>query len=164
MHACLEHSVSNLISNFVGSSSLIVISLISFFEPPLKPIIISRFQISNFGDFGVFFRHSEFRTSMFNNYIRNLFVFGRVLSNTTLQGIPNDALWLPKASKLKAKWTSINGPQNQISLLKQDFPSWKQDLLTYATILKGTLQILSLIHVWRCRRSYACRSRWSPYH
>ena len=25
-------------------------------------------------------------------------------------------------------------------------------------------QTLSLIHIWRCRRSYACRSRWSPYH
>ena len=24
--------------------------------------------------------------------------------------------------------------------------------------------MLSLIHIWRCRRSYACRSRWSPYH
>ena len=23
---------------------------------------------------------------------------------------------------------------------------------------------LSLIHIWRCRRSFACRSRWSPYH
>ena len=27
-----------------------------------------------------------------------------------------------------------------------------------------TLHVLSLIHIWRCRRSYACRSRWSPYH
>ena len=27
-----------------------------------------------------------------------------------------------------------------------------------------THQVLSLIHIWRCRRSYACRSRWSPYH
>ena len=26
------------------------------------------------------------------------------------------------------------------------------------------LCVLSLIHIWRCRRSYACRSRWSPYH
>ena len=26
------------------------------------------------------------------------------------------------------------------------------------------LLFLSLIHIWRCRRSYACRSRWSPYH
>ena len=23
---------------------------------------------------------------------------------------------------------------------------------------------LSLIHIWRCRRAYACRSRWSPDH
>ena len=24
--------------------------------------------------------------------------------------------------------------------------------------------VLSLIHIWRCRRSTLCRSRWSPYH
>ena len=27
-----------------------------------------------------------------------------------------------------------------------------------------SIHCLSLIHIWRCRRSYACRSRWSPYH
>ena len=27
-----------------------------------------------------------------------------------------------------------------------------------------TLTRLSLIHIWRCRRSTLCRSRWSPYH
>ena len=27
-----------------------------------------------------------------------------------------------------------------------------------------TEQDLSLIHIWRCRRSTLCRSRWSPYH
>ena len=26
------------------------------------------------------------------------------------------------------------------------------------------LMYLSLIHIWRCRRSTLCRSRWSPYH
>ena len=26
------------------------------------------------------------------------------------------------------------------------------------------LLALSLIHIWRCRRSTLCRSRWSPYH
>ena len=26
------------------------------------------------------------------------------------------------------------------------------------------LSLLSLIHIWRCRRSTLCRSRWSPYH
>ena len=29
---------------------------------------------------------------------------------------------------------------------------------------KITTQFLSLIHIWRCRRSTLCRSRWSPYH
>ena len=30
----------------------------------------------------------------------------------------------------------------------------------------GTMdvEVLSLIHIWRCRRSTLCRSRWSPYH
>ena len=27
-----------------------------------------------------------------------------------------------------------------------------------------TVAKLSLIHIWRCRRSTLCRSRWSPYH
>ena len=27
-----------------------------------------------------------------------------------------------------------------------------------------TIYTLSLIHIWRCRRSTLCRSRWSPYH
>ena len=31
-------------------------------------------------------------------------------------------------------------------------------------LIETTHQQLSLIHIWRCRRSYACRSRWSPYH
>ena len=31
-----------------------------------------------------------------------------------------------------------------------------------ATDLTGLF--LSLIHIWRCRRSTLCRSRWSPYH
>ena len=30
---------------------------------------------------------------------------------------------------------------------------------THVTVLG-----LSLIHIWRCRRSTLCRSRWSPYH
>ena len=49
------------------------------------------------------------------------------------------------------------------------------DLVHFFPIPQGTLPWqpilcrkqnanLSLIHIWRCRRSYACRSRWSPYH
>ena len=28
----------------------------------------------------------------------------------------------------------------------------------------GLQHLLSLIHIWRCRRIERCRSRWSPYH
>ena len=31
-------------------------------------------------------------------------------------------------------------------------------------VKKSTSINLSLIHIWRCRRSTLCRSRWSPYH
>ena len=32
------------------------------------------------------------------------------------------------------------------------------------TFIWHTGVLLSLIHIWRCRRSTLCRSRWSPYH
>ena len=32
------------------------------------------------------------------------------------------------------------------------------------TLGSKILSALSLIHIWRCRRVWGCRSRWSPYH
>ena len=37
-------------------------------------------------------------------------------------------------------------------------------LQRYIKVSAVHVYFLSLIHIWRCRRSYACRSRWSPYH
>ena len=37
----------------------------------------------------------------------------------------------------------------------------ERDYVTFGSLLS---QILSLIHIWRCRRIERCRSRWSPYH
>ena len=34
----------------------------------------------------------------------------------------------------------------------------------YSTCVRSVMLHLSLIHIWRCRRSTLCRSRWSPYH
>ena len=31
-------------------------------------------------------------------------------------------------------------------------------------LIERFVSVLSLIHIWRCRRSTLCRSRWSPYH
>ena len=38
------------------------------------------------------------------------------------------------------------------------------DFMVQGKINRGRHTDLSLIHIWRCRRSTLCRSRWSPYH
>ena len=57
--------------------------------------------------------------------------------------------------------------QSAIQLIKNIWTSSKFQL-PRARIFhherKQAVHTLSLIHIWRCRRSYACRSRWSPYH
>ena len=44
--------------------------------------------------------------------------------------------------------------------------SWRNEFWISPCILRDncTALQLSLIHIWRCRRSTLCRSRWSPYH
>ena len=37
-------------------------------------------------------------------------------------------------------------------------------IFTFALWHFVTSLLLSLIHIWRCRRIERCRSRWSPYH
>ena len=34
----------------------------------------------------------------------------------------------------------------------------------YYSLIFISIGVLSLIHIWRCRRLLTCRSRWSPYH
>ena len=48
-------------------------------------------------------------------------------------------------------------PSSSLSVLASEPP-------LYTRRKRLSMQYLSLIHIWRCRRSYACRSRWSPYH
>ena len=60
-------------------------------------------------------------------------------------------------------------------LMKQLFTSLVRLHLEYGNVvwhpylkkdidILESVQHLSLIHIWRCRRSTLCRSRWSPYH
>ena len=54
-----------------------------------------------------------------------------------------------------------------LSLPPQLWPPNSPDLNPVDYSVWGLLQenmYLSLIHIWRCRRSTLCRSRWSPYH
>ena len=65
-----------------------------------------------------------------------------------------------------------NTPSSYIRVLAIDFLK-AFDKVSHAQLLEiahknfhlphFTLK-LSLIHIWRCRRSTLCRSRWSPYH
>ena len=41
---------------------------------------------------------------------------------------------------------------------------YSRDILLPLPCIRCTSTYLSLIHIWRCRRSTLCRSRWSPYH
>ena len=53
----------------------------------------------------------------------------------------------------------------RIGLGTYNMSSEEAEEMTYAAIDYGYRHIdLSLIHIWRCRRLYSCRSRWSPYH
>ena len=47
------------------------------------------------------------------------------------------------------------------------YPKWKvrrEKVTITKRWFTQDLYTLSLIHIWRCRRSTLCRSRWSPYH
>ena len=50
----------------------------------------------------------------------------------------------------------------QVKNLKQKI--WILFVFKFILNLMVFLLNLSLIHIWRCRRSTLCRSRWSPYH
>ena len=41
---------------------------------------------------------------------------------------------------------------------------WQWRIQNFIMGGRSRCQRLSLIHIWRCRRSTLCRSRWSPYH
>ena len=64
----------------------------------------------------------------------------------------------PGAFQALARWSG-RGPFNNAGQRKSHLA--RQSVLFFS--LRTGLG-LSLIHIWRCRRSYLCRSRWSPYH
>ena len=72
----------------------------------------------------------------------------------------------------KASETVHRGPQKNVSLyfclylcqLLTDFQNSLTSELCRQFAIMRLLYILSLIHIWRCRRIERCRSRWSPYH
>ena len=60
----------------------------------------------------------------------------------------------------------INRRHLHASLIRLFLASQRTDLPQGVEHRPTTWEVrkLSLIHIWRCRRSTLCRSRWSPYH
>ena len=58
--------------------------------------------------------------------------------------------------------TQLLSPTLLVWLMVLDWPFIQR--MAFFTLRPHHPGHLSLIHIWRCRRSYACRSRWSPYH
>ena len=50
---------------------------------------------------------------------------------------------------------------SELSLMFHLTQNW---LYQWRVFPGNEVNALSLIHIWRCRRSTLCRSRWSPYH
>ena len=93
--------------------------------------------------------------------------------------------WLPMIIKYLPK-TFFNLFFNRMRTFENQLKSWKFLLMQlvipmsmyskFFIVLKENFSVswfycnlytqlyLSLIHIWRCRRSTLCRSRWSPYH
>ena len=65
--------------------------------------------------------------------------------------------WGPRASSYLRGTDALSWPL--LILRSQWVHAWPK-----ITQLEQPSQMLSLIHIWRCRRSTLCRSRWSPYH
>ena len=60
-------------------------------------------------------------------------------------------------------------PNCSKSLIKWNEVKWKFPVLAWYAYSRFSFscrisKYLSLIHIWRCRRSTLCRSRWSPDH
>ena len=71
-------------------------------------------------------------------------------------------------SKTFEWWTSDNLNNQRLSgfhhhCLLATMQVWRLCFAAHTAFCRA-LMFLSLIHIWRCRRSTLCRSRWSPYH
>ena len=59
--------------------------------------------------------------------------------------------------------TSFWRPYN-VHNVKTTLYGLQNNVLCVLGVIRVAPLDLSLIHIWRCRRSTLCRSRWSPYH
>ena len=95
-------------------------------------------------------------------------IWGKVIKFQTdtqsgLGTVGKNQRWVPICPKAQTLnlWLNLSKLKNKTKNL------WLKATVEYFSTkwAKRTSNIvLSLIHIWRCRRYSLCRSRWSPYH
>ena len=82
------------------------------------------------------------------------FVKNKAIKKWMLQ-LQNLQLIYDQSDKHKEEWTAFSF----LRMVKYTGQRWKKKVYRFKLE-----EMLSLIHIWRCRRIERCRSRWSPYH
>ena len=115
----------------------------------LKCVIMSNFASKN--------RYLSPKLSIAGWY-RQCNQFAR-FTKITLIHIPNYGTYMRRDKRKKRKNSSRGVCFEQELLLSSILTFWMRSVFSSISHIN-----LSLIHIWRCRRSTLCRSRWSPYH
>ena len=130
----------------------------TFVTPPLKTIEFLCFQISLTIPTQIAPQTSLTETDVWLNLNWINFCIGsKWITNDTPSHSKQKLQTLQAKSQTSNKWLddSSTFPHKQHTGFSTTTPR-----LTKLTLVA----ILSLIHIWRCRRIERCRSRWSPYH
>ena len=101
----------------------------------------------------------DYRNNAILNFISRAFIinlFLKLISPTVIFIVLIINHWVRAGRKNISTRSSLRGSQSSLSYALISI--WPIMLINWAA------RLLSLIHIWRCRRSTLCRSRWSPYH
>ena len=99
-----------------------------------------------------------------NSLLFNKILNQKNLSNIKFSGLKGQALAIEDKDIPSIKEFQDVIPDHYFKCnTKTSFRYLLQSALIQSLVVAIGLS-LSLIHIWRCRRSYLCRSRWSPYH
>ena len=132
-------------------------------NPPARPIEIGR-SVHKEADHAWFpssyldnpWRHWHWKHPLPAGPVGSIYLLQFITSAMAL--CQKGRFWRQSVVPVNTHWTDQEGLQIMTDLLVSTPWDWRQFRCRVHSC--G----LSLIHIWRCRRSTLCRSRWSPYH
>ena len=126
---------------------------------------------------GVWYQSFRWPLSLVTVSLNNSVILNNVVFLSSPGRAAHPSLYSQQAGVLGFRRYSVErySASRHISAVTRGFQTASQDVLVFPVIpcsylthnlitISASLWTLSLIHIWRCRRSTLCRSRWSPYH